>query len=100
MERSADLPGFVDTNTIVRYLVRDDVNQAQRAAGLIEGDQPLRVSIVIIAEVAYVLSTLYGVARIDVVDAICTLLDRENIEVHEIKTGLAIQGLQYCRPSR
>jgi len=91
--------GFLDTNSIARYLVRDEPEHARRAAALIESDQPLRISIVVLAETAFVLSRLYRISRKDVVDALTRLLERQNIEAHEIGTELAVQALSLSRPS-
>ena len=92
-------PGLLDTNSIARYLVKDDPAQARRAAALIEGEEQLRISIVVLAEIAFVLSKLYRIPRGDVVDALTRLLERQNVESHEIDTDLAIQALALCRPS-
>ncbi len=93
------MPGFLDTNSIARYLVRDEPDHARRAAALIESAQPLRISIVVLVELAFVLSKLYRIPRADVVDAITRLLERHNVEAHEIDTDLAVQALSLCRPS-
>jgi predicted nucleic acid-binding protein len=62
-ERSAALPGaeqrraeFLDTNPVVRYLVRDDPDLAARATTLIESDRRLALSAVTVAEIAFVLT--------------------------------------------
>jgi predicted nucleic-acid-binding protein len=90
---------FLDTNTIVRYLVRDDPGMAGRAAALIESDRRLRLSVLILAEIGFVLTKVYRISREQVVDTLTNLLNRENIETHEIGPDLAIQALRLCRPS-
>jgi len=47
----------------------------------------------------FVLTKFYKVERARAVDALVDFLNRENIEAHEIRTELAIQALQLCRPS-
>jgi predicted nucleic-acid-binding protein len=90
---------FLDTNTLVRYLVRDDPGTATRATGLIESERSLRVSVIILAETGYVLTRVYRVGREEVVDVLIEFLNRENIAVHEFASDLAIQALRLCRPS-
>jgi predicted nucleic acid-binding protein len=95
---AAEPGGLLDTNPIVRYLLGDHAEHSPRARALIESDAALRVSIVTLAEVGYILTRVAAVPRADAVDAMIDLLDRENIEVHEIPTDLAVQALALCRP--
>src|SRR6266511_3449456 len=90
---------FLDTNTILRYLIQDHPDQTQRAGHLIEGDTPLRISVVVLAEVGFVLTKFYRLERGLAVDTLIELLNRENIEVHELENDLAVQALLLCRPS-
>ena len=90
---------FLDTNTLVRYLTRDDPGMADRAGAVIESDRRLRVSVLIVAEAGFVLTRVYRISREHVVDALIELLNRQNVQVHEIETDLAIQALRLCRPS-
>jgi predicted nucleic acid-binding protein len=55
--------------------------------------------VVTLAEVGLVLTKFYKVDRARAVDALIDFLNRENIGTHEIRTELAIQALQLCRPS-
>jgi predicted nucleic-acid-binding protein len=55
----------LDTNVLVRYLVQDDPVQSAKATEFIEGlteDEPGFVSLVAIAETAWVLEHAYGLA--------------------------------------
>ncbi len=90
---------FLDANPVLRYLIEDNPPQTARARALIESDRPLRISLLTLAEVGYVLTRVYRLERATVVDALISLLDRENVQVHEIETDLAIQALRLCRPS-
>jgi predicted nucleic-acid-binding protein len=68
----------VDTNVLVRFLVRDDEGQAKRARGLVEacaeaGDTCL-VSNPVVCELEWVLESVYRATRRDVVTAVRTLL--------------------------
>ncbi len=49
----------VDTNVLVRFLVRDDAKQAARAASLIRGDE-IWASKTVLLETEWVLRSLYG----------------------------------------
>jgi predicted nucleic acid-binding protein len=90
---------FLDTNPVVRYLVRDDPRLAARATALIESDRRLSMSIVTVAEIGFVLMSVYQIERPKVVEKLIDLLNRENIETHEVPTEIAIQALQFCLPS-
>ena len=90
---------FLDANPVLRYLVEDNPEHMARAKALVESDRLLRSSVLTLAEVANVLTRVYRLARVDVVDALIALLNRENVHLHEIETDLAIKALSLCRPS-
>jgi predicted nucleic acid-binding protein len=90
---------FLDTNPVVRYLVRDNVEFATRAEALIDSGRPLRLSVVTIAEIAFVLVRHYKIDRARVVDALVELLNRANIDTHEVVTEVAVEALLLCRRS-
>jgi predicted nucleic acid-binding protein len=90
---------FLDANPILRYLLNDVSEHAPRARALIESERRFRVSVVTLVEVAFVLLRTYRTPREQIVDALVELLNRENIEAHEIDTVLAIEALMLCRPS-
>jgi predicted nucleic-acid-binding protein len=67
----------LDTNVLVRFLVRDDERQAERARAVIEacraaGDGCL-VSNLVLCELEWVLESVYDATRPDVVLAVRTL---------------------------
>ena len=78
----------LDTNVLVRYLVKDDEAQSALASRFIDGltqDDPGFISSVVLAEASWVLSTSYKFDRDEVADAIEELvlshdLIFENIE--------------------
>jgi predicted nucleic-acid-binding protein len=72
---------------------------ARAAAELIDSDIVLTITDVVLTEVAYVLTSVYGLAREDVADALIALVQRENIVVHAVDKGLVIQALLLARPS-
>src|SRR5258705_13924356 len=87
----------VDTSIIVRYLVGTPVDQAARAARVIDGDQELGVSIVALVETAHVLRTQYGVPRADLVDTLIDLVTRENVITLELSKPDVLEALVAAR---
>jgi predicted nucleic-acid-binding protein len=90
---------FLDANVLLRYLTRDPLAQALQAAELIHSDVELTLAVHILAEVAYVLTTVYRRERHAVVDVLIELLQRENISLLGVSTETGIEALEFCRPS-
>ena len=93
------MSGFLDTSIVVRYLTGDPPQLAEKAAQIIDGDEHLQVTDVVLAETAYVLTSVYGVSRSVVVDHLIAFLQKENISPFALDKGLALQALLLCRPS-
>ncbi len=89
----------VDTNVLVRYLLQDDPEMGQAAARLIDDGRGLGVSLVVLAETAFVLSSNYGAPREEVVDSLVGLLRKRNIEVIGAEKAVVASALLLCRPS-
>ncbi len=84
----------LDTNVLVRILVRDDRAQAQRALELLEeaerrGERFLVVHLVVL-ELLWVLSAVYELGRSDVVDAVESLAQ---MPVLEFEDRDVVQGM-------
>lgn len=77
----------LDTNVLLRYIVRDDASQARAASRLIEGrcskDTPGHVSHVVLAEVAWVLGRGYGYAKAEVVKVLAAILSSAELKVQD-----------------
>lgn len=75
----------LDTNVLARYLTQDDVRQAALASQLIENDltiaRPGFVSLVVLAELCWVLSRLYSATMDELADMISDLLNTPQIQV-------------------
>ena len=75
----------LDTNILVRYLVQDDAVQAAKAIALIEQDlseaEPAFVSVVTVAETAWVLERSYGCEDSEIAGAIERLLQLEVLQI-------------------
>jgi predicted nucleic-acid-binding protein len=68
----------LDTNVLVRYLAQDDPKQAARATRLIEQEltasKPGFVSLVVLAELCWVLARLYGASQDEIKQTVDDLL--------------------------
>jgi predicted nucleic-acid-binding protein len=76
----------LDTNVLVRYVAQDDPSQSSTASALIEGlaeDNPGFVSLVVIAEVTWVLRRVYGVGDPVIATVLLSLLDATEVIVQE-----------------
>ena len=80
----------LDTNVLVRYIVRDDARQAERATTLIEtactAETPGFVNLVVLCETAWVLARGYKYDRKIVSDVIRGILTSVELEVEESET--------------
>jgi predicted nucleic-acid-binding protein len=77
----------LDTNAIVRYLVRDDETQAQAVRRALlsaeEKQTPLFIPTVVILEVIWVLASSYGFSRDSVTKALESLLALPAVHVED-----------------
>ncbi|MBI4987215.1 MAG: type II toxin-antitoxin system VapC family toxin [Rhodocyclales bacterium] len=92
----------LDTNVLLRYIVRDDAAQAKAASRLIEGrcskDAPGHVSHVVLAELAWVLGRGYGYAKAEVVKVLAAILSSAELKVQE--SALAWAALRAFQAGR
>jgi len=93
------LSGFLDTSIVVRYLTGDSPELAEKAAGIIDEEDRLWITDVVLTETAYVLMSVYGVPRSVVVDHLIALLQKENISTFALDKGLVLHALLLCKPS-
>jgi predicted nucleic-acid-binding protein len=70
----------VDTNILVRYLTRDDPEQAARAHRLFQTGG-ITVSTTVMLEMEWVLRSVYRYSREQIADAIETIILNEAVEV-------------------
>lgn len=56
----------LDTNVLLRYLLRDEPTQAARAARELERDERFLIGSVVLCEVVWVLETGYGFSRAEI----------------------------------
>ena len=73
----------VDTNVLVRYLIRDDQSQYEKARRLIEREvskgEPVLVSMLVLLETEWVLRSRYELAKAEIVTAVSALLDTADL---------------------
>ena len=93
------LSGFLDTSVVVRYITGDLEGLAQAATDIVDGEQELWITDVVLAEASYVLSSVYQLSRALIVDQLIEFVQKQNIIVYAISKGLLIQALLMCRPS-
>jgi predicted nucleic-acid-binding protein len=82
----------VDTNVLVRAVVRDDRAQAEIAAKWLRNPSPLVVALSALCELVWVLRRLYGFKAAEVADTIRSLTSAENVETNRpaVEAGLAM----------
>lgn len=77
----------LDTNVLVRYLVQDDAAQARAASHLIEtrctSEEPGFVSLLVLAELVWVLDRAYGYARNQVTGVLDGILTAAELKVQQ-----------------
>ena len=75
----------LDTNVVIRYLTQDDPKQATIATRLMEktlsSGEPGFISLVVLAEVVWVLVSLYSVDRAGVAEVVGGLLMTEQLRI-------------------
>jgi len=77
----------IDTNVLVRFLVRDDEAQFERARKLIKREvaagRRVFVSQLVLLETEWVLRSRYGLPKIEIVAAISGLLDATDVRFED-----------------
>ncbi len=98
-DRTGLLTRFLDTSVLIRYLTADIPELAIRATEIIDGEDDLWLTDVVLAETAHVLMSGYQVTRVAVVDQLITFIQRQNISLYALRKALVVQALLMCRPS-
>ena len=82
----------VDTNVLIRVVVRDNKKQAEIAASLLKRADVIAVTLPSLCEFVWVLGKHYGYAKQDIVAAIQVLLAASNVQVDRaaVDAGLAV----------
>jgi predicted nucleic acid-binding protein len=69
-DSAARLSAFVDSNVLVRHLTGDPPDQAKRATQFLRGGDGLILVDLVVAEVVYVLESVYEVERVRVAELV------------------------------
>ncbi|TSC88242.1 MAG: putative nucleic-acid-binding protein, contains PIN domain [Microgenomates group bacterium Gr01-1014_7] len=86
---------LLDANLILRFLLKDDVKQFQKAKSILENsEENLYLSDMIIAEVVWVLISFYKFNREDIIEKIYNLLNLNSIYSNK---SLFIRTLYFYR---
>jgi predicted nucleic-acid-binding protein len=82
----------VDTNVLVRAVVRDDKAQAEIAAKWLRNSALVAVALSSLCELAWVLRRVYGFKSAEVADTIRALTSADNVETNRpaVEAGLAM----------
>ena len=77
----------IDTNVLVRFLVRDDESQFESARKLIKREvaagRRVFISQLVLLETEWVLRSRYGLSKIEIVAAISGLLDATDVQFED-----------------
>jgi predicted nucleic-acid-binding protein len=90
---------LLDTSVLVRYFTFDPPDQGAHAQALVESGEPFYIPAVALAETGFTLNKRYGLPREDVVNLLVGLLGLGNVAVLEFSNAIALQALEFCRPS-
>ena len=83
---------MLDTNMILRYLLNDNQEMADKAEQYLNGGN-VTVTIEVIAEVVYVLKGVYSMARTEIADTVKDFLELVNChEMDVLKLALDTYG--------
>ena len=77
----------IDTNILVRFLVRDDEAQFEKARRLIRREvaagRRVFVSQLVLLETEWVLRSRYGLQKVEIIEAISALLDANDVQFED-----------------
>lgn len=77
----------LDTNVLVRYLVKDDQPQYEKAKRLIHREagkgRPVLVSLLVLLEIEWVLRSRYGLSKAEILATFSALLDAADLVVED-----------------
>jgi predicted nucleic-acid-binding protein len=87
----------IDTNVLVRLITRDDLRQAEAADHFVE--KGAWVSVLALAEAAWVLGTVYGFSAAQLVTALEMLLNHKDLTLQDSDVVAAALDLFRSRPA-
>ena len=80
-----------DTNVLVRVFVKDDARQAVAAMKLLEEAEAIAIPLSSLCELVWVLRRVYGLSKVDIAQALTTLIGVETVATHRpaVEAGIA-----------
>ncbi len=91
----------VDTNILVRFLVKDDDAQARKVLGLFKQAEARKetffVPLLVVLELVWVLESVYNCTRTEIIDAVETLAMMPVIRFEDVRIVHAV--IEYGRSS-
>ncbi len=81
----------VDTNILIRAVVRDDEKQARAAAKVLKDAEVIAVSLVSLCEFVWVLQRVYDFGVQDIAAALESLLNARNVSVNRPAVELGLE---------
>lgn len=91
----------IDTNILLRYVMKDDSAQARKAAGIIDScdeDNPAFINAIVLAEFVWVLEKGYRYSKKDICEALERLLNC--VEMAFEHTDAALYALRHFREGK
>ena len=79
----------LDTNVLLRYLLRDEPSQAARAARELERDERFLIGPIVLCEMVWVLETGYGFSRREIAATLEKVLATAQFEIDGKDVALA-----------
>lgn len=82
----------VDTNVLVRFVLRDDEGQAKAAKRILKSAALVAVTLPCLCEFVWILKRGAGLAKADIIRAIETLANAQNVVMNRpaVEAGLAL----------
>jgi predicted nucleic-acid-binding protein len=83
---------IVDTNVLIRAVVRDNIKQAKAADKILKSAALIAISLPCLCEFVWVLKRVYGFSNVDVALALRALCDTENVAMNRpaVEFGLTL----------
>jgi predicted nucleic acid-binding protein len=92
------LTAFVDSNVLVRHLTGDSPDQAEQATALLRSGEHLILVDLVVAEVVYVLESVYDVERARVADIVRAIVGFPSVAVPD--EALLLRALEIYEQHR
>jgi predicted nucleic-acid-binding protein len=84
----------VDTNVLVRAVVKDDLRQSKKAIKILKEASMIAVSLTSLCELVWVLLRLYKIPVEEVLNAIKVLISAQNVEVNRLAVEVGLRQLE------